>query len=208
MKFVVLGASGFSYEVTDLIHELGHEIVAFLGKSGETGVHDLTSCPITDSLDGLAFDAFVIAIGHTSVRKSEFERLRRIAPFATLIHPSACLSPHATIGEGCLLMQNVVVNAKAVVGANTVLNVGCCIAHDCVVGEHVHIAPGVQMGGGSSVGEGTFCGTSTVILPHVAVGAWAVCGAGAVVNKPVRDDAIVAGVPAVEIKVRQTRGVE
>ena len=196
MKLLVLGASGFSNEVVDIAVALGHEIVGFVGRPGENGTHALTGRPIRDTHEGFEFDAFVTGIGATSIRKREYERLIEVAPFATLVHPSAIISPSATLGDGCLVAQNVVVNALARVGRHSILNVSCCVAHDCVVGDHVHVAPAVQMAGGSSVGSGTFCGTSTVILPLIAVGEWCVCGAGSVVNRAVPDGTTVVGVPA------------
>jgi len=196
MRLLVLGASGFSNEVVDIARAAGHEIVGFVGLPSEHGTHALTGLRISDTHEDFEFDAFVSGIGATDVRRREYERLRGIAPFATIVHPSAIVSPSATLGDGCILAQNVIVNALAMVGNDTILNVSCCVAHDCVVGEHVHIAPAVQMGGGSSVGTGTFCGTSSVVLPLVSVGAWCVCGAGSVVNKPVPDGTTVVGVPA------------
>jgi acetyltransferase-like isoleucine patch superfamily enzyme len=56
------------------------------------------------------------------------------------------------------------------------------------------------MGGGSSVGEGVFCGTSSVVLPNTAVGAWSVCGAGAVVTSEVPERSLAVGIPAKVVK--------
>jgi acetyltransferase-like isoleucine patch superfamily enzyme len=43
-------------------------------------------------------------------------------------------------------------------------------------------------------------GTGAIVLPGVTVGHRAIVGAGAVVNRPVPDDATVVGVPAREVR--------
>lgn len=53
------------------------------------------------------------------------------------------------------------------------------------------------------IGDNVWLGTGAVILDGVRIGKNAVVGAGAVVNKDVPENAIVAGVPAKLIKMRQ-----
>lgn len=195
MRLVILGAGGFSREVYDLATACGHAVVGFVDDVAE-GLHEPTGLTIARDPDHFEADGAAVAVGDTVTRAEFFKRFGPRLEFATLIHPSACISPSATVGPGCLVMQNVVVNAQALVGADVILNVGCCIAHDCVVGSHSHIAPAVQMAGGSSVGELTFCGTAAVVLPGVHVGTRCVLGAGTVVTRHVADGQTVVGVPA------------
>jgi len=196
MQIAILGAGGFAKEVADLIEALGHEVVGFWEEPGFGAGDSLLGRPVASRLLDLKADAAVIATGEPPLRKKLFELASQSFTMVTLVHPSACVSRHATVGAGTLVMQNVVVNANAVVGEDCLLNVACCIAHDCRVGSHVHLAPAVQMGGWSSVGDGTFCGTASVVLPRVAVGNFAICGAGSVVLSDVIEGDTVVGIPA------------
>jgi len=200
MRFLVIGVGGLAKEMTDLVVALGHEVTAYFTEKEAVILHPLEGVTIINDLDDAQCDAALIAIGNTSARQRFFEQLAGRFELPTLIHPSACVSPSARIGDGVLVMQNVVLNADAEVGAGALLNVGCCVAHDCHVGAYSHLAPCTQMGGGSSVGAGVFCGTSAVVLPNVTVGGWSICGAGSVVTKDVPERSLAVGVPARVVK--------
>jgi acetyltransferase-like isoleucine patch superfamily enzyme len=57
---------------------------------------------------------------------------------------------------------------------------------------------------GVIVRSGAYTGTGAMILPGITVGKQAVVGAGAVVTKDVPDKTVVAGVPAIKIKVHNS----
>ncbi|MDY0086967.1 MAG: acetyltransferase [Coriobacteriia bacterium] len=195
MRFLIVGAGGFSREVADLISDLGHEVAAFFDEEPRAAVHSPTGLPIVDDPARVDRDAVAIAIGDAAVRKRLFERFAG-EPLPVLVHPSASVSPSAEVGENTLIMHNAVVSAQAQLGIGVIVNVGCYVAHDCRVGSFTHLAGGVNLGGGAAVGEGCLCGTGSIVLPGIEVGDGAVLGAGAVVLHDVAGGAKVVGVPA------------
>ncbi len=197
---LVIGAGGLAKEVADLVTAVGLEVEAFYAEPSAAVLHPVDGVPVLDDLDAARSRAAVIAIGDTGARKRFAEMLRGRFELPSLVHPSACVSASADLADGVLVMQNAVVNAGAMVGAGTLLNVACCVAHDCTVGAYCHLAPVTQMGGGASLGDGVFCGTSSVVLPNTSVGAWSVCGAGAVVTADVPPRSLAVGVPARVVK--------
>jgi sugar O-acyltransferase (sialic acid O-acetyltransferase NeuD family) len=205
VRFVVIGAGGYSKEVADLVAACGHQVVGFVDES-YTGVHQSTGLPVVGSLEELAFEAAVIAIGDRRSRARWYEQLRSLVPTPTLVHPTAVVSPTAVLGEGVQIMQFAVVNAQASIGDDSIINVAACVAHDCVVGPHSHVAPAVQMGGCSSIGEGCLVGTSATILPAIRMGAGCVIGAGAVVISDVAAGTTAVGVPARPVPARPAGG--
>lgn len=195
MRFAVIGAGGHSREVADLILACGHEVTGFVDDR-LSGAHRPTGLPVVGDAGELQADAVTIAVGDPSARERLWRGFAGAPGAPALIHPSACVSVYAQVGDGTQVMQNVVVSSAATVAENVILNVGCFVAHDCVVGAHTHVAPGVALSGGSRVGERCVIGASAVVLPGVGVGDGAVVGAGAVVTKDVPACAVVAGVPA------------
>lgn len=199
-KILVVGAGGLAKEVADLVTATGHEVEAFYAEPTAEVLHPIEGIALVRDVTQVEATAAVIAIGDTAARKRLHAELEGHFSFPFLIHPSAVVSASARLADGVLVMQNAVVNADAVVEAGALVNVACCIAHDCRVGAYSHLAPATQMGGGSIVGEGVFCGTSSVVLPNTEVGAWSVCGAGAVVTADVPDRSLAVGIPARVIK--------
>jgi sugar O-acyltransferase (sialic acid O-acetyltransferase NeuD family) len=195
VRLAVVGAGGHSREVADLVAACGHVLVGFTDDSF-TGPHQPTGLPIARDLESLDADAMTVAIGDVSTRATVFSRLAGVLPSPVLVHPSACVSEYAQIGDGTQVMQNVVVSAAVIIAQNVILNVGCFVAHDCTVGAHSHIAPGVLMSGGASVGDRCLVGAGAILLPGVSIGAECVVGAGAVVTRDVLAGQSVTGVPA------------
>ena len=86
------------------------------------------------------------APGPRAVRAEHFARYRAgNLPALTVVHPSAVVSPTATIGAGTLIMPGVIVNAMAMVGEDAILNTGCVVEHDVVIGDHALIGDLVEL---------------------------------------------------------------
>lgn len=116
---------------------------------------------------------------------------------ATVIHPSAIVSPSAAIGAGCMLAPGAIVNAEARLGRGTIINTAASVDHDCVLGDAVHVAPGARLCGGVEIGAASMIGVGAIVVPGIIIGRGCTVGAGAVVVRPVADNTRVWGVPAV-----------
>lgn len=101
----------------------------------------------------------------------------------------------ASIGKGTILGYGgigVVIHSKSVIGNN------------CVIAQHVTI------GGGNShypglpiIGNNVHISHGAIVFGGIRIGNNVDIGANAVVNKPVPDNAIVAGVPAKILRIKQ-----
>nr|WP_309593540.1 hypothetical protein [Moraxella osloensis] len=116
-------------------------------------------------------DYFIIAIGNPIIREKIYKKiLDKKGKIFTYIHPTAIISEHAEIGEGCIICPNSIVNSNAVVGNNVVLNVFCSVGHDSSVGDHTVLSPYAAINGGAIVGNSCFLATRATIFPRVSIG--------------------------------------
>lgn len=61
---------------------------------------------------------------------------------ATIIHPSASISPSAHIDVGVIVEGNAVVNTNSSIGKGCLLSIGVLVDHDSVVNEGCHLETG------------------------------------------------------------------
>jgi sugar O-acyltransferase (sialic acid O-acetyltransferase NeuD family) len=116
--------------------------------------------------------------------------------FASLIHPSAIISPTASLGQGCVINAGVVVASGACLGRHVLLNRGSTIGHDTILADYAIVQPGANVAGHVTVGFGSVVGMGANVIEDRQIGSHSVIAAGAVVTKDVPDYTLVAGVPA------------
>lgn len=78
----------------------------------------------------------VVAIGNADVRLDYIHRLEQARyKIATLVSPSAYLSPSAHIMKGSIIEPMSMVNTGAVIGAGTIICAGAIVNHNARVGD-------------------------------------------------------------------------
>jgi sugar O-acyltransferase (sialic acid O-acetyltransferase NeuD family) len=196
-----LGDGPFAVEALDIAEALGRfKPLGFVNslKPPVSG-SKLEGLPIfwIDEIPFAPGECEVVCAITTTQRRPFIEDIRtRGYRFASLIHPAASVSGRARVQDGCILNAGVVVGSHADVGEHTIVNRGARIGHDNRTGKCCTIGPGVNIAGNVDIGDGTFVGMGAVIRERVKIGKDAVVSAGSVVLQNVRDNDMVAGIPA------------
>lgn len=139
----------------------------------------------------------VVAIGSNSQRQQIGLSLLAMGfTLPAVVHPSALISPSATIGQGAVVMARAVVGTLARVGELAIINTGAIVEHDNNIGRSAHIAPGTALAGGVRVGDRAMVGIGSAVLPDISIGDDSIVGAGSVVVVDVPSGVTVAGAPA------------
>jgi len=213
VKTVGFGAGGHARVVIEALRATGVEVVGLYDSNPDltgTSVLGVTVLGVdvdsAKSVEAGVRHAF-IGVGSTDTSFVRLALYRRVldAGFAivAVIHPSAIVSPSASIGNGPTIMAAAIVNAGSILGDNVIVNTGAIVEHDCQIGHHVHIATGSKLAGGVNVGDGAHVGVGAVIRQNTRIGRNALVGAGAVVVHEVPDNAIVVGNPARVLRFRE-----
>ena len=141
---------------------------------------------------GAYSEEMIVAIGSCQTRKSIVDAIK-VKGYGTAVHPSAIVSPRATIGCGTVIMQGANVQSCASVGKHCIVNTGASVDHDVLISDFVHIAPHATITGGVEIGEGTWIGAGTVIKQGVRIGSWSMIGAGSVVVDDIPSGVVAFG---------------
>jgi len=148
------------------------------------------------SIDRLAVQTAILAIGSNRDRASIARRLEGRVSWATAVHPLAYLATGVQVGEGTVVFAGVVVQPGSVIGRHAILNTACSIDHDGCVEDFVHVAPGSRLAGHVRIAEGAFLGIGCCVIPERTVGPWSTIGAGSAVVRDVPGWTTAKGVPA------------
>ncbi|WP_160112402.1 acetyltransferase [Salicibibacter kimchii] len=208
-RVVVLGNGGHGKVIQDIINHYSteYQLAGVLDDHYTSFVNNGMNF-----FEGLISDAnylsrsypdlfFIVGIGDNRARKSVVDKLDIPRHrYATVIHPSAMISPTSEIGNGVAVIAGAIVNPHSQINDHVILNTSSSVGHDCQIEDYVHISPRVAIAGGTKVQEGAHLGIGSVTIPGVEVGRWSTVGAGGVVTDHIPDDTLAVGVPAKAVK--------
>lgn len=208
MILAIYGAGGLGREIFDIATRANTKTprwkqILFIDDFSEEGecfgakkIHFESLMKIKDQCE------CVIGIGEPSSREKIFQKLRtEDFRLATLVDPTAVISPFAKIGEGTIICEYVTLHTGVVLDENILIQPFCNIGHDIKVGSHSVLSSYCAPGGSIVFGKRVYAGMQSTLKEMITVGDDAIIGMGAVVYQNVPEKATVVGNPA-----RVTRG--
>lgn len=120
----------------------------------------------------------------------------------------------AQIGENCSFGQNVFIGNKVKIGSNVKIQNNVSIYDNITIGDNVFCGPSMVFTNvynprsaisrkeeyrSTFVGDGVTFGANSTIVCGITIGKNAFIGAGSVVNKDVKDFALIVGNPGIQI---------
>ena len=140
-RLVILGAGGYGRTVADIAHQLGYSTIVI---DDAVPAHPLSS--FQSYIDSST--SFIPALGNNAFRMEWINRIEESGgQLATLIHPTAYVSPTATINLGTVILPHAIINTDVEVGKGCIINLGAIVDHGCILEEGVHICLGAIVKG-------------------------------------------------------------
>lgn len=192
-ELVIVGATG-------ILTRQATELAAMLGWSVRV-VETVTS---TDRASDPESRSLFIALEDGDERADLIDELVSdpAIRLATLVHPTASVSPSAQLGQNVLIGAQCVVAMDAVVGNGVAQNALGSIEHDNRIADHVFLGTGVTICGRVVIGTRAFIGGGAVIKPGTTIAEHTLVGTGAVVVKDTEPHRTYVGNPARPLAVR------
>ncbi len=202
---IMIGNGGHAAVLTEILLQQNRKIMGFTAPDGGNNRFGLPYLGPDEFIYTIKANDIDLVLGigtvDNSSKRSEMFTLfkQRGYTFASVFHESAIISPHAKLGEGLQILENVVIQPFADIADNTIINTSSIISHDCRIGSHCHIAPGAVLSGNVKIGNMTHIGTGSTIIQNVRIGKNVLIGAGSLVLKSISDNSKAFGSPAKEV---------
>ncbi len=173
-KLLIVGAGGFG-RVT-LEHAVEQYDCAFVddGQTVGTVVDGVEVVGGSSDLqrlhDEAGFDQLIVTIGNNKLREELYRKAQALGySFPNIICSSVYISPHAQIGCGCVLLNNVVVQNGGHVGDGVLLNPGVEVHNDAFVDDYALIYTNSVVRALAHVGKRVRIGSTVSISNNVNV---------------------------------------
>lgn len=148
-NLLILGAGGHGRVVKETAEAIGvFEEIDFLDDNSKVAIGLCNDYKKYINKYSYAFVAF----GNHELRMNWINALIEVGfKIPSLIHPTAYISPSASICEGTFVGARAIINTNVVVEKGCIIGMGALIDHDSIVSEYCHINTGAIVKSGSKV---------------------------------------------------------
>lgn len=178
-----------------------HNVVAFSVESDYLNTESYMGMPIValESLESVyspeSFKVFVaLSSGKLNRNRTRLFKLVKDKGYTCVSYISsrAFVWDNVRIGENVFVFENNVIQHKAEIGDNVILWSGNHIGHQSVIEDNCFISSHCVISGFCKIGGSSFLGVNSTIADNVSIGADCFIGAGALVNKNINENSVVA----------------
>lgn len=209
-QILILGHGGHAISLVDIVErEKLYNVAGYIVNDTEVAeegwdypiigrdedLENLYRQGITNAAIGIGY------LGKGDLRERLYYTLKKIGfKIPVICDPSAIVSEHVMIQEGCFIGKGAIINSGAIIGKGCIINSGAIVEHNCYVNDFSHISVGSVLCGGVQVGRSSFIGANSTIVQGITIQQNSIVGAGAVVTENIKEKSIAVGVPAKIIK--------
>lgn len=212
MKSVIVGAGTYGEVYLSYLSEAGIDIIGFLDDNQNLHGQIIRGIPVlggvnllTEIRDLYQVEAVYCPIGNNQLRSQILGRARMLGlKTPSFIHPKANVSSTVKMGVGVYILPNTTVMPFVNIEDDVMISIGANIAHHSKLCQGVFISNGVNLGASLVAEKFAYVGMGATVMTGVKkLGTNCLIGAGAVVIRDVKDNAVMAGVPAKILRTKE-----
>lgn len=171
-KLLLVGAGGFGRVVSE--HARKCYDCAFVDDGAEIGSEICGIKVVAKTSDLMQlFDEYkllIVTIGNNKLREKIYRDAAEIGySFPNIVSESTYMSPYASVGSGCVFLNNVVIQNGAKIGNGVILMPNIEIHHDAIIGNNVLIYANTVVRSLASVGDRAWIGSTLTISNKVSI---------------------------------------
>lgn len=211
MKSLIIGAGTYAEVYLAYLQEADVEVIGFVDDNPKYEGQSVRGVPVLGKISDLEtlrekyqLEAAYCPLGNNKLRVNFLKMAKGLGyKIPNYIHPSVIISPNVTIGEGVYILLGTTIMPHTTIKDYVMISMGVHLAHHVVLEEGVFLSTGCNFGASITAHKYAYCGISSTIMTGLhELGEDCLIGAGAVVIKDVPDRAVMAGVPAKVLRVK------
>ncbi len=152
--------------------------------------------------------SMILAIGYKSmndIRKEKYYQAKQKGYYIeNVVHPSAILEC-TQIGEGNIILENVVMAYGTQVGNANIFWNGCQISHESRVGDFNYFAPASIIAGKTIVKNNCFLGIQSAVRGNRILEDYTLIGAGAYMNHSTQKEGVYVPARTVRLENKKSK---
>ena len=212
MRSVIIGAGTYGEVYLAYLQEAGADIVGFLDDDPKYEGQSVRGVPVLGGVSRLAdlketekIEAVYCPLGNNKLRVKFLSMARELGyETPNYIHPSVIISPNVSLGKGVYILLGTTIMPHTEIKDYVMISMGVHLAHHNVLDEGVFLSTGCNFGASIHAHKYAYCGISSTIMTGMhELGEDCLIGAGAVVIKDVPNGAVMAGVPAKVLRIKE-----
>jgi sugar O-acyltransferase (sialic acid O-acetyltransferase NeuD family) len=212
MKSVIIGAGTYGEVYLTYLQEAGVDILGFLDDDAKYVGTEVGGVPVLGDISMMetikqthGVEAVYCPLGNNKLRVKFLSMAKEYGlQTPNYIHPSVIISPHVTIGEGVYILLRTSIMPHTIIKNYVMISMNVGLAHHTILEEGVFLSTGCNFGASIHAHKYAYCGIASTIMTGIhELGEDCLIGAGAVVIKDVPAKAVMAGVPAKILKLKE-----
>ncbi|MBR1543686.1 MAG: NeuD/PglB/VioB family sugar acetyltransferase [Muribaculaceae bacterium] len=212
MKSVIIGAGTYGEVYLAYLQDAGVEVIGFLDDTEEKQGTMVRGVSVIGKIADLphmrkdyGVEAVYCPLGNNAARVKFLEYAKSLGyETPSFIHPSSTIHHSVKIGQGVYILIGANIMPYTVLEDYVMISMNALVAHHTTLKKGTFLSTGVNFGASIVAHERAYVGIGATIMTGLHnLGTDCLVGAGAVVIKDVPDKAIMAGVPAKVIRIKE-----
>lgn len=146
-SLLILGAGTHGEVVKEIALACGYKKIAFLDDNSNIAIGKIKNID-----EFLEYTDVVVSIGIGDLRECLLNQALKLGfQIPVLIHPSAYVSPSASIGMGTIVEPKSIINSNVIIDEGVIVSVGAIIDHNAKIDKYSQVNAGCIIKSGASV---------------------------------------------------------